>query len=120
MSFNDDPHLDVCQNIEAGLKLEYERNPALTDTMCVLALETAKLVVKRGVADGTFSTTGVRSEFEGIVGWCMEIARERVCKSNDLTLKEYLASIGKVTRSVRRHSVEGRRSYYEFVRHYLP
>ena len=39
VDFGDDKHLDVCQNIEFGLKKEYEKNPNLTDTQCIFALE---------------------------------------------------------------------------------
>ena len=52
MSFNDDKYLDVCQNIEAGLKVEYEREGRLTDEMCSYALERAKAAVKH--PDGHF------------------------------------------------------------------
>lgn len=34
MDFNGDEHLDVCQNIEAGLKRQYEFHPDLTDSLC--------------------------------------------------------------------------------------
>ena len=31
MDFGDDKYLDVCQNIEIGLKVAYERDSGLTD-----------------------------------------------------------------------------------------
>jgi len=120
MGFNDDRFLDVCQNIEAGLKKEYERNASLTDSMCILALEAAKLAVKKGYPEGRFELDSVRPEFSGIVNWCVTVAQERIGDASGLTLPEYLTRIEKVKRSVRRHSREGRRSYYEFVRGFLP
>ena len=34
MGFGDDKYLEVCQNIEVGLKFQYECNLALTDEEC--------------------------------------------------------------------------------------
>lgn len=39
MALEDDAHLDVCQNIEAGLKEQYELHPDLTDKLCVFVGE---------------------------------------------------------------------------------
>lgn len=47
MDFNDDEHLDVCQNIEAGLKQLYERHADLTDAICLFALENAKIAIRK-------------------------------------------------------------------------
>jgi hypothetical protein len=44
-SFGNDQHLDVCQNIELGLKRAYEVNPLLTDSQCVMALDNAKTAI---------------------------------------------------------------------------
>lgn len=47
MRLNDDKFLDVYQNIEAGLKTQYERHPGLTDERCAFALDQAKIAVKQ-------------------------------------------------------------------------
>nr|WP_181377658.1 hypothetical protein [Polaromonas sp. W11N] len=47
MRLSDDKFLDICQNIEAGLKIQYERNPGLTDARCAFALDQAKIAVKQ-------------------------------------------------------------------------
>lgn len=47
MQFENDEHLDVCQNIEVGLKEEYENNNKLTDIKTIFALENAKIAIKR-------------------------------------------------------------------------
>lgn len=47
MDFNDDIHLEVCQNIEVCLRLQYEPNPELTDAKCIFALENAKIAIKK-------------------------------------------------------------------------
>jgi hypothetical protein len=120
MSFNDDKYLDVCQNIEVGLKIEYERDGSLTDERCAYALERAKAAVKQRFGYGSNESSGVSPELQGIVDWCVTVAGERVNESSGPTLKEFLARIDKVTRSVRRHAHDGNRSYYAFIREFLP
>ena len=118
--FNDDEHLDVCQNIEIGLKLEYDRNPHLTDSLCIFALENAKIAAKQQFGYAKNETIASVAVIQGVVQWCVSIARSRVGKVNDLTLKEFLARIEKIKRSVELHSGAGSRSYYEFIRKYFP
>ena len=120
MSFNDVKYLDVCQNIEAGLKVEYERNPNFTDERCAYALEKAKVAVKQRFGYGANESSTVSTELQGVVDWCVFVADERVNESTGPTLKEFLARIDKVTRSVRRHAKDGSRSYYSFIRGFLP
>jgi hypothetical protein len=119
MSFNDDKYLDVCQNIEAGLKVEYERNGGLTDERCSYALERAKTAVKQRFGYGANESSSVSPELEGIVAWCVAVAAERVNESTGPTLKEFLALMDKVNRSIRRHARDGNRSYYAFIREFL-
>ncbi|MES9902457.1 MAG: hypothetical protein ABW168_07215 [Sedimenticola sp.] len=47
MGFESDEHLDVCQNIELGLMQQYEINPALTDSLCLFALDQTKVAIKQ-------------------------------------------------------------------------
>ncbi len=120
MSLSDDPHIDVCQDIETGLKAEYERHPTLTDTICIFGLESAKIATKQAFGFGKnekFARTPVTG---GIVDWCVQVATERVNKINALTLKEFNARLDKIIRSVRRHSKGGPRAYYEFIKHFVP
>ena len=120
MNFGDDKFLDVCQNIEAGLKPEYERNQSLTDERCAYALERAKVAVKQRFGYGANESSSVTADLQGIVDWCVSVANERVNETTGPTLKEFLARIDKVTRSVRRHAKDGSRSYYSFVKDFLP
>lgn len=115
----DDKHLDVLQNIEAGLKQEYERHPDLTDSLCVLALDNAKIAVKQQFGYARNESVTHHPLAQGIIDWCVFIGKERIGKINDLTLAEYLKAIDKVKRSVVRHSTEGRRAYYEFIRRFI-
>ena len=120
MRLNDEKFLDVCQNIEAGLKIQYERNPGLTDERCAFALDQAKIAVKQrfGFAKNEFCR--VDPDQQGIIDWCVELAARRVDNANGPTLKEYLARMDQVRRSVRRHAPDGKRSYFHFIREFLP
>lgn len=120
MSFNDDNHLDVCQNIEVGLKRQYEAYPRLTDQLCILALDNAKIAIKQRFGFAQNESVSSVEDLHGVIDWCVSVGVERIGKVNELTLKEFVARIEKIRRSVVLHSGDGNRSYYEFVRHYLP
>ena len=62
----------------------------------------------------------VGPELQGIVDWCVQVAGDRVNDATGPTLKEFLTRMDKVGRSVKRHSSDGRRAYYLFVRDFLP
>ncbi len=47
MDFNGDKHLDVCQNLEVGLKRQYELNADLTHTLCIFALDGTKTAIRK-------------------------------------------------------------------------
>jgi hypothetical protein len=119
MTFKDDAHLDVCQNIEVGLKLKYEENSHLTDIKVMYALDNAKIAVKQLYGFAKNEQVIIDEDTKGIIEWCVSIAQERIGKINDLTLKEYLNRIDKVKRSVQRHSEYGRKGYYEFIKDYV-
>ena len=120
MDFGDDKHLDVCQNIEVGLKQQYETNQHLTDTICIFALENAKVAVKKSFGFAQNERVSSATEVQGIIDWCVGVGRERIGKVNDLTIKEYVTRIEKIKRSVARHAADGSRSYYEFIKNFLP
>ena len=119
MSLADDKHLDVCQNIEFGLKNEYEDNPNLTDNQCILALENAKIAIKQEFGYAKNEKVTNAEETQGIIGWCVEVGLTRIDKVNNLTLKEYVNRIEKIRKSVKLHSEYGRRGYYEFIRKFV-
>jgi len=119
MKGGDDIHLDVLQNIEAGLKLEYENNPDLTDKTTIRGLENAKVAVKQEYGFGKSEKLVIDDDTRGMIKWCVYIGKERINKINNLTLKEYLSKIDKVKRSVQRHSEYGKRAYYEFIKDFV-
>mgnify|MGYP000532481237 CR=1 FL=1 len=119
MNFNDDEHIDVCQNIEVGLCKQYELHPELTDTQCIFALENAKVAIKKEFSYAKNERITDMEEVQGIISWCVALGLERIGNVNDLTLKEYVARIEKIRKSVKRHSNYGRRGYYDFIKHYV-
>lgn len=119
MDFNNDEHLDVCQNIEFGLRRQYELHPGLTDTKCIFALDNAKIAIKQEFGYAKNERVITSEETQGIVDWCVNLGLERINKVNNLTLKEYLNRVDKISRSVKRHSQYGRRGYYRFIKNYL-
>lgn len=119
MHWEKDDHLDVCQNIEFGLKKEYEKNEALTDSKTVNSLENAKIAVKQAFGFSKNEKVVLDEQSTGIINWCVLIAKERVNQINNLSLKEYVTQIDKVKRSVERHSKFGRRGYYEFIKDFI-
>jgi hypothetical protein len=116
---NEDPHIDVLQNIEVGLRSLYDRSPTLTDTQCMFALDSAKVAAKQAFGYAKNEPLKILLGTEPIVDWCVAVGRERIDKINDLTLKEYLSCIDKIKRSVKRHSASGPRGYYEFIREFV-
>ena len=120
MDFGNDKHLDVCQAIEIALKREYELNSKLTDTRTIFALDSAKIAAKRHFGFAKNEPLAGDPDLQGIIQRCVAIAAERVGKVNDLTLKDFSSRIDKIARSVRRHSHDGSRAYYDFIRDYVP
>lgn len=119
MGLADDEHLDVCQNIEVGLKHQYELHPDLTDSVCIFALDSAKIALKKQFGFARSQTVPTHPLANGIVAHCIAVGMARIGKVNDLTLAEYLNRIEKIKRSVIRHSEYGVRSYYEFIRDFV-
>ncbi len=119
MALEDDEHLDVCQNIEVGLKAQYEQHAELTDKLCAFALEAAKIAVKQHQGFAKNEKVTAHPLAQGIIAWCVKLGDERIGKINNLTLKEYLNRIDKIKRSVNRHSTDGPRAYYEFIRSFV-
>jgi hypothetical protein len=120
MGFNDDKHLDICQKIETGLKHAYESNPRLTDVLCILALDNAKVAVKQQFGFAKNESVSSAEDIQDVIRWCVDIATQRVDRVNDLSLKECVARIDKIRRSVQLHAGAGSRSYFDFIKNYLP
>ena len=119
MSVKNEMHFDVLQNIEAGLKLQYELHPDLTDSLCVLALENAVIAIKKEFGYAKNEAVLQHPLTTGIIDWCTEIGLRRINEADNLSLKEYTAAINQVKKSVVRHSAYGTRGYYNFIQNYV-
>jgi hypothetical protein len=116
---SDDEHLDVCQNIEAGLKRQYERHADLTDSICIFALDNAKIAIRKQCGFAKNEKLTDHPLAKDVIEWCVAVGIERIGKINNLTVSEYVARIEKIKRSVIRHSAYGARGYYEFIRDFV-
>ena len=85
MNLNDEKFLDACQNVEAGLKIQYERNPALTDERCAFALDQDKIAVKQRFGFAKNESCPVDQGRQEIIDWCVECAATRVDNANGPT-----------------------------------
>jgi hypothetical protein len=112
-------NLDILQNIEFGLKQEYERNADLTDVKTIFALENAKIALKKQFGFSKNEKVVSDALTQGIIDWCVAIGLERINEIKDVNLKEFLRLIEKVKRSVKRHSQYGSRGYYNFVKDFV-
>lgn len=119
MDINDDIHLDVCQNIEVGLKVQYEVCPGLTDTLCVFGLENSVVAIKQRYGYAKNEKVSNHPLIGGIIEWCVDIGVERIGKVNNLTLQEYVSRIEKIKKSVVLHSAYGARGYYDFIKNFV-
>lgn len=119
MDWGNDEHIDVCQNIEFGLKTQYERHPELTDNLCVFGLENAIIAIKQKYGFSKNMKISDHPLIQGIIEWCVEIGETRIGMVNDLTLRDYVVRLNKIRKSVIRHSSYGRRGYYEFIKDYV-
>lgn len=119
MELKDDFHLAVCQTIESGLKAEYEATPELTDALCLIGLDNSIIAVKQKF--GFARNESVRSHvaIDGIVAHVVNVGVDNIGKAGDLTLKEYVAIINEVRKSVVRHSAFGSHGYYDFIKNYV-
>lgn len=120
MNPDDDRLLDVLQNIESGLKTQYEVDPDLTDSLCVFALDNAKIAVKKQHGFARNERVSTHESIQAIIAWTVAVGVERIGTINDLTLKEYLAAIDKIRSSIPRHAGGGSRGYYQFIKRFLP
>ena len=115
MKFEDDIFLSVCEAIERELVQEYILNPALSDIRCMYALDRSKIAVKQAFGYSANESAQVDHDLSGILNRCVLVAKQYVDKPDGPTLREFNARLDKISRSVRRHSQDGARGYFEFV-----
>lgn len=111
--------LYLCQAIETGLSTQYHLLPELTDGLCIVALDNAILALKQKFGFARNETVLCRPAIDGIVAHVVDIGLVSIGNQADLTLKDYIAIINKVKKSVIRHSAFGPRAYFDFVKDYV-
>ena len=121
MAFLDDKaeYLDILQNIEHGLKVQYDRNTDLTDTICAFGLEQAKIATKKEFGYAKNETLSAMQDIQPIIQGCVEVGLEHIDKVEGLTLKKYISLLEKIRKSVKNHSRYGHRGYYEFIQGFV-
>ena len=109
--------LSILQDIETALKGIYEGNLELTDTLCVLSLENARIAFKQKLGFSKNEQVTDSPYAQEIIESCVKIGLTLV--ESGVDSKEYLRCLEKVKNSVKRHSEYGPRGYYEFVKKYV-
>jgi hypothetical protein len=127
-------YMDVLQNIEFALVQAYDRNPNLTDTGTIYAVETLIKVYTgelrgRDVALPQFKPEE-REAYDEAKAMCdLRLGRTSMedekgkkvgVEGEPLTLDEIIACLKRVLKSINTwYKRGGRRGYYEFVRQFI-
>lgn len=112
-------HLDICRTIEVGLKAEYQKHRELTDTLCAFGLESAAVATKQKFGYARSEKISDHPLVGGIIEGCVSLSAELIGGEKQLSLKDYLACIEKIRKSVIRHSAFGPRAYYDFIKDFV-
>ena len=112
-------YLEILNNNELGLKEEYEFNEALSDNKLIFALENAIIAIKKEFGYARNEKIVVDDDTKTVIDHCVIIGKYRISKSNEINLKDYVKCLEQIKKSVKRHSQDGRRGYYDFVKNYV-
>jgi len=63
--------------------------------------------------------TLVDDDTKTVIDHCLIIGKHRINNTKEINLKDYLKCIEQIKKSVKRHSQDGRRGYYEFIKDYV-
>lgn len=93
--------------------------PELTDALCAIGLDNAIIALKQ--ASGFAKNESVRQHpaFDGIVENVVALGLANIGTLEEITLKDYIAVIKKIKKSVILHSEWGPRGYYDFIQDYV-
>jgi len=119
MDPKNDLQLSICEAIEARLRAEYEAIPELTDALCIVGLDNSIIAVKQKFGFAKNEKVLSHPAIDGIVAHVAAIAVDNIGKAGNLTLKDYVALVTTIKKSVVRHSAFGPCAYYEFIRDYV-
>lgn len=112
-------HLCVCHDIESGLRAEYDAIPDMTDGLCAIGLDNSIIAVKQKFGFAKNEAVRHHPAIDGIVAHVIDVGLDNIDETDGLTLKEYIALVNEVKKSVLRHSAYGSRGYYDFVRNFV-
>ena len=110
--------LALCLAIETGLVAQYRMKPELTDTLCIIGLDNAMIALKQKFGFARNEAVLSRPVIDDIVAHVVNIGVANV-NVDGLTLKDFVAVINKIKKSVTRHSAYGPRAYFTFVKNYV-
>lgn len=116
---NTDQETTLCQAIETGLSAQFHQLPELTSALCILGLDNAVIALKQNFGFAKNETVLSRPAIDGVVAHVVEVGMEHIGKMDGLTLKDYLAAVHKIRKSLILHSEFGPRAYYDFIKNYV-
>lgn len=114
-----DMELSLCNFVETSLSIIYESIPELTDGMCVLGIDNAVLALKQHYGFAKNETVLKRPVIDDIVESLVALGVAAIDEKMDVSLKDFIAVLTKIKKSVIRHSAFGPRAYYDFVKNYV-
>ena len=94
--------LSLCMAIETGLSAQYRLNPELTDALCIIGLDNAIVALKQKFGFARNETVLSRPVIDDIVAHVVNIGVDNV-NIDGLTLKDFVAVVTKIKKSVTRH-----------------
>ncbi|NHZ81575.1 hypothetical protein F2P44_20175 [Massilia sp. CCM 8695] len=109
----------LCQAIETGLIAQYRMQPDMTDGLCIVALDNAIVALKQKFGFARNETVLSRPAIDGIVAHVVELGVKHIGNQDGLTMKDYIAVINTIRKSVIRHSACGPHAYFNFVKDYV-
>lgn len=118
MYMDSNRELSLCLAIETGLAAQYHIKPELTDALCIIGLDNAIVALKQKLGFAKNEVVLSRPAIDGIVAHVANVGIDNV-NIDGLTLKDYVAVVNKIKRSVMRHSAFGPRAYFGFVKDYV-
>ncbi|WP_426178266.1 hypothetical protein [Massilia sp. TWR1-2-2] len=111
--------LYLCQAIETALAAQYHLTPELTDGLCIVGLDNSMVALKQKFGFAKSESVLSHPAIDDIVAHVVNIGVDSVGNQDELTLKDYIAAINKIKKSVIRHSAFGPRAYFDFIKDYV-
>ena len=111
--------LAMLQGIESALVVEYDKNQDLTDLKVAHAVDHAKIAVKQMYGFAKKETVSDAEDIQGIILSCKEVGKKWIDENEEIDSREFCRLLDKVKRSIEKHSTQGLRGYYEFVREFV-